>query len=140
MQDLINFFSHHINLTTATVVIMALLAALEIWRKKNNTAQVTAVAVVQLINHQDAVVIDLRSAEEFSRGHIIAAQSMSHIELPALSKKLNKYKKRPIVLVCASGLESQKVTTHLQREGYTAYALANGMRSWIDAQLPVVKE
>ena len=63
---------------------------------------------VLLINREKANVVDVRSAEEFATGHLIGAK---HVALEQLSTALSQTipdKKRPLILVCASGMRSQK--------------------------------
>ena len=50
----------------------------------------TADEATQLINREDAELIDIRSQKEFENGHIINAKNFSLHELP---EKLNKYRK-----------------------------------------------
>ncbi len=64
-------------------------------------------ALSQLVNKQNAVIIDLRSIEEFLRGHIAGSQNVlpSDIKQHNLSK-LEQYKEQPVIVVCASEMTS----------------------------------
>jgi rhodanese-related sulfurtransferase len=134
MQEFILFTSQHIGLTMALGVILILLMLLEFIRAKRNTFCIDPLAMTQLINHQHAAVIDLRVEDHYNKGHIIDAVLMPH------PKKLEKYRTRPIIFVCATGLESQKRAAFLRKDGYNAYALTGGMRAWLAADMPTIKE
>lgn len=66
-----------------------------------------------------AVVLDVRTTEEFKRGH--AAGSVN-IPLQQLSKNMGKLKTKgkPIVACCASGMRSGQASNMLKRHGIQA--------------------
>lgn len=140
MQDLITFLSNHLALSASILVLFALLVIVELLRAKRLTFSIPATRAVQLINHDNAVVVDIRSKDAYKNGHLIDAISLPISENKELGKRLTKYKNKPIIVVCNNGLESQKIAAHLLKEGYNAYSLSGGTRAWIDAQMPLIKE
>ncbi len=95
---------------------------------------------VLLINREKANVVDVRSAEEFASGHLIGAK---HVAVENISSELNKTvpdKKRPLILVCASGMRSQKAQRIALQMGYEqVHSLGGGLKNWQDANLPLEK-
>jgi GrxC family glutaredoxin len=93
---------------------------------------------VQLLNHQDAVVVDVRSDKEYKEGHIVNAM---HIPLGILEKRLSDlddYKKSSLIMVCRSGTRSSSATTMLSKQGFESVKnLHGGMLAWGSANLPV---
>lgn len=140
MNDLNTFLGNHSALVIAITIIFILLFIIELLRAKRKTNALTPLDLTQKINHEHAVIFDLRSEEQYRHGHIIDAKLQSRASLLANNKLLDKYRTKPIALVCANGMESQKTAAMLLKSGYNAYSLAGGMRAWLDAQLPVVKE
>lgn len=140
MQELNIFISNHAFLAIAAALVVVMLLIVEFIRLKRQTFNISSSQATQLINHNNAVVIDIRSKENYRKGHIIDAHSYPSKELLATSKKIEKFKAKPIIIVCGAGIESQKVATFLIKQGYNAYSLNGGIRSWIDAQMPLVKE
>ena len=65
---------------------------------------------------------------------------MSAKDLRDDSKKREKFRLRPIIIADPAGLESQKLASILLKQGYNAYSLSGGMRAWIEAQMPIVKD
>jgi rhodanese-related sulfurtransferase len=63
-----------------------------------------------------AVIVDVRSKEEFRGGHIKGAKNMP---LPNLSNKLGELKKmgKPVIFCCASGMRSGQATSMMKRQG-----------------------
>lgn len=94
-----------------------------------------------MINRQDALVVDVRETAEWSAGHIPDAR---HLPLSQFAKHLveiEKFKDKPLILVCASGNRSSSACNALKKSGFSqVFNLAGGMRAWIDAGLPVTKK
>ncbi len=94
-----------------------------------------------LINRQDAIVVDVRETAEWSSGHIPNAR---HISLGHLSKHLSeieKFKEKPVIVVCASGNRSGSACNVLQKAGFQqVFNLAGGIHAWSDAGLPMTKK
>ncbi len=66
-----------------------------------------------------ALLIDVRTKEEFRSGHVEGAVN---IPLDVLSGKASKLKKDvPIVTVCQSGMRSSTATSILRNKGFEAY-------------------
>lgn len=140
MQDLTTFLSHHMALSAGIAVLFVLLIIVELLRAKRVNYSITPAKLTQLINHDNAVVVDIRTKDAFRSGHIIDAISMPANENKDLSKRLVKYKNRPLTLIGNNGVESQKVAALLLKEGYNVHSLSGGIRAWVDAQMPLIKE
>jgi rhodanese-related sulfurtransferase len=140
MQELTTFMSKHVLLVSAAFGAIILLFIVEILRTRKQSFSVSVAHAIQLINHKNAVVIDVRSPEAFKQSHIIDAVSIPVSELNTNAKKLEKYKNKPIILVCNAGVESQKTAAFLLKQGYNAHSLAGGLRAWTEADMPLVKE
>lgn len=139
MQDFIVFIQQHSTLALLLVVILISLSILEFFRLRKKGQQLTPSQATQLINHQNALVVDLRSAEQYAKGHIIDSLSLPYAEFKEKSKKLEKMKNRPLILVCAKGFDSPKVAASLSDQGYHVHTLGGGIDSWIHADLPLLK-
>lgn len=139
MQEIIGFVNQHLALSGAFVVIFVLVTIIELLRGKRNTFNLSPSEAIQKINHDNAIVIDIRANEAYSKGHIINAESMTTSELMATNKKTTKLKGKTLIIVCGAGVESQKVAAKLLKQGYNAYSLAGGLRAWLAAQMPLVK-
>ena len=103
--------------------------------------EVGVTAAVQLINRQDAAIVDVREPNEFKGGHIPNARNIPAGQFDNRSKDLEKLKSRPILLVCQSGTRSAQAGAKLQKLGYKdVAALAGGMAAWQQAGMPVEKD
>jgi len=95
---------------------------------------------VQLINHQDALILDVREANEFAAGHIANARHIPLGQLATGLKPLEKHKDKTIVVNCQSGTRSAMACGVLRKNGFTqVYNLKGGIKAWEQAGLPTVK-
>lgn len=110
----------------------------ELRRKAAGVAAVEPTDAVRLINN-DATVIDLRSSEAFSRGHIVSSRNIPMDELDARMNKLAALKSKSVLAVCEAGMTSTKAVDALRKSGFeSVYGLKGGMNAWTAAGLPVV--
>ncbi|MGH8167059.1 MAG: rhodanese-like domain-containing protein [Woeseiaceae bacterium] len=138
MEQYLEFVGNHTLLVGGLVFTFFLLAFTELRRKALGVTSVEPQAAVKLINN-DAIVIDLRSAEAFARGHIVNARNIPFDELAARGDALDKYKAKSIVAVCDAGMTAGKAVQLLQKSGVKdVYSLRGGIAAWTQASLPLV--
>jgi rhodanese-related sulfurtransferase len=138
MDKFLEFSSNHPLLVLALLVSFFVAVFSELRRKASGLVNIDAIAAVKLING-DAVVVDIRSAEGFGRGHIVGARNIPSDELDAKLALLEAYKSRPVVVVCDAGVTSTKAVNTLRKAGFeSVYGLKGGMTGWGQAGLPVV--
>ncbi|HEU0219939.1 MAG TPA: rhodanese-like domain-containing protein [Gallionella sp.] len=102
--------------------------------------EVDYTAALQLINHKNALVLDVREEGEYKLGHILNSTLIPLGKLNERVGELEKYKEQPIVVVCRSGNRSGKACVMLGKQGFTqAYNLAGGVMAWQKANLPLKK-
>ena len=100
--------------------------------------QVGATEAVQLINRRDALVLDVRDKADFAAGHIPNARNIPQSELSGRLPEIAKFKARPIVINCQSGMHSAAVCNTLRKNGFgEVFSLRGGIREWVEASLPV---
>lgn len=106
----------------------------------SGSEEVDATGAVQLINHDNAIVLDVREANEFSAGHIANAKHIPVGQLANSLKTLEKFKEQAIVVNCRSGARSASACSILRKNGFTkVYNLKGGITAWQQANLPTVK-
>ncbi len=137
-QQLIEFIGNHWMLFAALVVIIALLTHNLLVSGKG---AVDPVGATDLINHKDALVVDVRPATDFAQGHII---NSLHIPMNGFKKQvgtLQKHKERPIVVACRSGSQSAMACRELRKAGFEdVHNLRGGVLAWQNANLPLSKK
>jgi rhodanese-related sulfurtransferase len=92
----------------------------------------------QLINRENAVVIDVRDTPEFDAGQLPGSRNIPLKDLPARARELESFKEKPLLLVCASGARAGQACAQLQRLGFTKLNnLDGGIDAWKRAGLPL---
>ncbi|MEJ0046529.1 MAG: rhodanese-like domain-containing protein [Rhodospirillales bacterium] len=94
----------------------------------------------QLINQKDALVLDVRSTDEYARGHILNARNVPASQLAGRLGELEKFKSRPLIVSCQSGTASAAACAALRNAGFSeVFLLSGGVAAWEQAGLPVSK-
>ncbi|MGD9108784.1 MAG: rhodanese-like domain-containing protein [Gammaproteobacteria bacterium] len=140
MERYIAFFTQHWGLSLLLLIILLAIAIYELGAKGIGPKRTSVQKAVQLMNHDGAMVIDLRDCSSFEQGHIINALNVPINELKQKITTLNKHQHKPIILVLASGQQSLQATKLFAKNGFTNVSvLGGGMRVWREANLPVEK-
>ena len=96
---------------------------------------------VQLVNGDGGIFLDIREATDYSRGHITDAVHIPAAALVKRSNELEKYRDKPVVVVCKMGQSAGPATKSLRAQGFSrAQKLSGGMMEWDAQKLPVVTE
>jgi rhodanese-related sulfurtransferase len=127
------------------LVIVALASGLMlIWpsmaRALHQIQDIGALEAIQLMNHKNALMLDVREEKEFAQGHIPGAR---HLPLSRLAERLDeieKYKPKPVVVNCNSGRRSFRACIVLRKSGFEhVYNLHGGLANWLKENMPVEK-
>ena len=138
MDKILEFTGNNTLLVLALIVSFFVVVFSELRRKASGLVNIDPIEAVKLINN-DAIIIDLRSVDAFSTGHIVSARNIPSDELEAKMNSLESMKSKPIVAVCAAGITSTKAVKTLRAAGFeSVYGLKGGMGGWSQAGLPVV--
>ena len=94
---------------------------------------------INLVNAEEGVFLDLRDAATFKQGHIMGAVNIPAAKLPERLVELEKYKDKPIVVVCKMGQQTSAAGKQLKAGNYgKVYKMTGGMMEWTNLQLPTV--
>ena len=138
----LDFVIQNWHLFLALVVIIALLALDPIRQRAGGITPISAPELPQLLNHEDAVVVDVSTTSEHRNAHIPGAINIPVSELADNTKKLEKYKKNntPLVVTCQTGVRSNKGAGILKKAEFSnLYTLKGGLVAWQKENLPVEK-
>jgi len=80
---------------------------------------------------QGALLIDVRTAGEFDKGHIDGALNIPWEQTDNLMAAIGTDKQRPVVVYCRSGNRSGKAQVVLETKGYTNVFNATGYEAMI---------
>lgn len=100
-------------------------------------------------NHEDLLIVDVREADEFEKGHIPGALNVPRGLLEGAADPNYKHRvdtlcdarERPVVLYCQTGGRSAMAADTLTQMGFAkAWNLAGGIELWDAEGLPVIKD
>ena len=81
-----------------------------------------------LKNDKNAMLIDVRSPQEYKEGHLDGSINFPLYDLERNSKKLLENKQNTIILYCQSGSRSNKALEILKEQGCTSvYQIEGGL-------------
>jgi rhodanese-related sulfurtransferase len=133
----VDFFSDQNNLLLIGIALGSGLAlAWPMIQRSRGGATVSSTQAVQMINHQGAVLLDVRSIEAFHGGHIPQAR---HAPLADVEKKAASLAKdKPLIIVCEMGRTAVGAAARLRAQGFTAVSILDGgIKAWSTAGLPL---
>ena len=136
----LDFIASNWHLFAALIVISTLIGIDTMRRGGAGANQVSAVQLPQLINQENAVVVDVCQPEEFRKGHIQAAINIPVDQIKEQLGQLEKFRKkdRPIVLSCRSGQRASRAAAVLRKNEFKrVYTLSGGLAAWEKENLPL---
>lgn len=140
MEQLLEFAGNHPLLVGLFVALLVALAV-NIATDGGGKNAVDPTGATALINHEGAVVVDVRSMAEFKQGHILNAINVPLNGLKSQLQTLEKHKSKPIVACCRSGSRSHMACGILRKAGFErVHNLKGGMMAWESANLPVKRK
>ena len=140
MDRVTHFVINHWPLWAALAVILLLIVFEETKGSAKGVAKINPQQMTHLINHDNAVIVDVRKGEVFDHGHIAGAVNIAADDFASNIGGLSKYKDRPVILVCDVGTAAVRFGVTLRKREFTKiYSLNGGIAAWQKAGLPLVK-
>ena len=102
--------------------------------------EVGTAEALQLINHKNALVLDVREENEFNMGHVLNSRLIPLGKIEERIGELERYREKPVIVVCRSGQRTTAACVLLGKRGFNqVYNLAGGILAWQKANLPLEK-
>ncbi len=141
MDQIVEFISNHLILSGIWIGLVVALLYTTIASSLSPIKELSTHEATILMNRDDAVVLDIRPAAEFKKGHILGAKQIKQEQLnKGEFTALEKSKDKPIIVVCAMGMTAKRTAAQMLKAGFANVAvLKGGMNSWQSASLPVAK-
>ncbi len=125
------------------IVVAVVSGAMLIWpllRRTTGGPWVDASMATQLINREDALVVDVRDPGEYGAGHILGAKNWPLDHLDERGGEAARRKDKPVIVYCDAGDRTPKAAAALRKLGFTRVVnLSGGLPAWQQAGLPVEK-
>jgi len=135
----IQFVQDNLLLFAVAIVSGAMLIG-PMLRRSGGGAAANTVQATQMINRQDAVMIDVREDAEYAKGHIVGSRHIPMSQLDSRVGELQKFRSKPLIAYCESGNRSSRAVSVLRKHGFeSVFNLTGGYAAWQQAGLPVEK-
>ncbi|MDC1208285.1 rhodanese-like domain-containing protein [Litorivicinus sp.] len=103
--------------------------------KSVNTTEAT-----RMINHDNALILDIREKKDFALGHISGAHNLPASIFDAKASEIDRYKSRQVIVVCKMGTSAGSIVKSMKKRGFeNVVRLAGGISEWTATSLPVKK-
>lgn len=141
IPQLLQFVEKHWLLWVAFFIIIALIIFEELKKVIRPSTSLLPQEVVNLMNHEEASVVDIRDNAAFKAGHIINAINVPKSDWQKHEQKLAQFKDKKLVIVAATEEDAGKIAGQLKSQGFgKVYILAAGIGAWKRANLPLVQK
>ena len=125
------------------IAVALVSGAMLIWpllRRGAGGPSVNTLEATQLINRQDALVLDVREQAEYAQSHILNSRGLPLSQIEARIADIEKFKDKPVIVYCATGNRSSTAAALMRKHGFSSvFNLSGGFAAWQQAGLPVQK-
>lgn len=110
------------------------------FRRPGDRNSLSTTQATQLINREDALVVDVREPDEYVSGHLPESRNIPAGQIGERIGELDGHKDKPLIVVCQTGTRSTGVCKQLIAQGFAqARNLEGGIAGWRAAGLPLKK-
>lgn len=138
MERVFEFAVNHYILVS---LFVAFLLAILVLESRRGGAKISAQGAVNLINRDEAVVVDIRDRKDFNEGRITGSINIPLNSIKSRASELKKFKDKQIIVADKMGQHSAMAVKQLNAEGYANVVRLNGgVADWKGSNLPLVKK
>lgn len=136
MQFILNHWELFAALAAVVVLLLVTSSDNNVLAGYQNTEPHNAVPLM----NNSALVLDLRSPEEYQSGYLLHSIHIPMADLPARLNELGKKHDKPVLLVSSRGKDTAAAAKLLRAQGFANIQnLKGGIQAWRAAQLPLQK-
>ncbi len=135
------FSANHTLLVGGFVALLIAVFINEFKQAAKNFSSLTPAGAIQLMNNEDAVLLDVREPAETVVGKIAKSIQIPVGSVGQRVGELDKHKDKNIIVYCKTGARAGTACQELNKAGFEkVYSLNGGMTAWQDAHLPVSRK
>jgi rhodanese-related sulfurtransferase len=139
MDRLLEYLGNHPLLAGAAGLMALIVLGYELRQRAHAAAAVSPTDAVRLMN-DGAVLVDVRSANQYKDGHVSGARNVPGDQIAAGAPTLEKFKDRTVIVCCENGITSGAAARKLTELGFgKVFNLRGGLTAWRQDNLPTVK-
>ena len=140
MDRYIEFVTNHWLLFIALLVVTFLLLQDLFETVFRKFEMLSPLLVISKMNQDNTVIIDVREANEFKKGHIDSAINTPLGSFDKHVEQLKKHKHNPLIVICQTGTRATPACKKLTSAGFDQiFSMIGGMQSWEENNFPTTK-
>ena len=140
MQRLLEYAANHRGLTVLALGAILAVLVYELRERARAVGAVSPQDAVRLMN-QGATLLDLRSAEAYTAGHIRGARNLPSERLADGLDALKRLKDKTVIVYCERGVSAAGAMRQMQQQGFNQVVnLRGGLGAWRAEHLPVARD
>ena len=137
MDRILEFAANHYILVSAFFLLWTVFFFTE---SRRGSRPLSPQAATNMVNRQEAVIVDLRDEDEFRKGHIAGSVNIPYGKIGERAGELKDHKEKPVILVCKVGTHASLAGRTLKGQGFIdLYRMRGGIQGWRNDNLPVVR-
>jgi rhodanese-related sulfurtransferase len=138
MERYIEFAINHWEMVLALLLTLTVLFITE---KRKAAPSVSPQQATVLANTEQALLLDIRPTADFNAGRVIGSKNIPFADLTKRMSELEKFKTKPIVIICKTGQTSSGAANQLKKAEFTNVSrMTGGMAEWTGQGLPLVRK
>ncbi|URJ31750.1 rhodanese-like domain-containing protein [Blochmannia endosymbiont of Camponotus modoc] len=140
MQEIIAFLQRHIILSIIWVLLLIAVLYTTINSWLFGSSEILRDKAIYLINKKNAIVIDIRSQDDYHAGHITNSINVSIEEIKNNNIcKLKRFKQYPLIIVHDNNVLAHSIKRHLYKLKFEEiYVLYGGIVGWKSDNFPLL--
>jgi rhodanese-related sulfurtransferase len=136
----VEFFKQNVLLIGLAIGSGAALLLPMFGRSAAGSTVVSVTEAVMLMSRKSVLVLDVREPDEFKQGHLQGARNIPLSQLTERVAELEKFRNKPVLVVCNSGGRARRACRMLNEQKFTTlHQLKGGMQAWLKEKMPTSK-
>lgn len=133
------FLQHNIPLLALLAVLLIALMYVEFKDSGRGARKLSIQEAIRFMNQRKSLVFDLRTLDQFQKGHIADARHAPPEDLRSAPNTFIKKQDLPILLIDEHGTQAASTAAFLKAKGYAdTCLLEGGMQAWRKENLPFI--
>jgi rhodanese-related sulfurtransferase len=132
------FLQHNIPLLVLLALLLMALIFVEYKDSGRGARKLSIQEAIRFMNQRKSLVLDLRTLDQFQKGHIAEAKHIPPEDLRSTPHTFIKKPDLPILLIDEYGTQAASTAALLKAKGYpNTCLLEGGMQTWRKENLPL---
>lgn len=142
INEILPFAKNHPLLSIGWLALLVVIIVVSVKITFSKVRVISNAMAIHLINKENAIIVDIRSADSFKKGHITESINILPTDIKNGSiKAIEKYKESTVIILDENGMSSVGIGENLIKQDFEhVFALKDGVSGWNGENLPLIKK